>query len=387
MSKSKEPVRLRKRKMASGNISLYLDIYVDGKRTYEYLRLYLVPEASRADRETNRQTLQLAEAVRAKRLVEVQNGCYGFDAAYKLDTNFLDYYRSLCEQRLNKKGSLGNWGNWWSALKHLELYCSPSTTFRDITPQWIKGFKRYLDTATRVRDSRKKVDTVFNKRPLSQNSKLSYFNKLRACINQAVEDRILPHNPLRGIEGFKSEEKERVYLTLDEVRAMANTETNYPGLKRAFLFSCLTGIRKSDIQKMTWGEVTQQGEYTRIIFKQQKTGGQEYYDISPEAVPYMGERRGNEELVFYDFKYSAYTLFELKTWAVRAGVNKNLTFHSGRHTFAVLMIDLGADIYTVQKLLGHKFLATTQVYAKILDKRKQSAVSMIPKIDITEENK
>ena len=92
MAQSKEPVRLRQRKMSSGNTSLYLDIYLNGRRTYEYLHLYLIPETNRKDRETNRQTLLLAEAIKAKRVVEVRNGLYGFKDGYKLDTNFLDYY-------------------------------------------------------------------------------------------------------------------------------------------------------------------------------------------------------------------------------------------------------------------------------------------------------
>lgn len=380
MEKSKEPIRLRKRKLASGSISLYLDIYTGGKRSYEWLNLYLIPEKTRADKEKNKETLKLADAVRAKRVIELHDGRFGFEGAYKLDTNFLDYYRMLCEKRHNNPESLGNWGNWYSALRHIERYCSPDTTFRDVTPAFVQGFKDYLDTTARVHDSRKKAVTTEDSKPLSNSSKVSYFNKLRACINQAFEDRIIPHNPLRGIEGFKEEERERVYLTLEEVRAMAAAECKYPVLKRAFMFSCLTGLRKSDIEKMKRKEVRTQGEFTRIVFKQKKTGGQEYIDINPQAVAYMGDRRGDEDHVFANFSYSSYYLMELKRWAVRAGITKDITFHSARHTFAVLMLDLGADIYTVQKLLGHKELHTTQIYAKVMDKKKQEAAMLIPPI-------
>lgn len=81
------------------------------------------------------------------------------------------------------------------------------------------------------------------------------------------------------------------------------------------------------------------------------------------------------------FTYGSWTSLELQRWSLTAGLKKNLTFHCGRHTFAVLMLDLGADIYTVSKLLGHKELATTQIYAKVLDKNKQNAVSLIPNIE------
>ncbi len=380
MGAAKEPIRLRKRATPTGNVSLYLDIYLNGKRSYEYLKMYLVPEKTKADKEKNRQTWQLAEAVKAKRIVELQNGEFGFNAAYKLETNFLDYYRAMCEKRHGSTDSNGNWGNWHSCLKHLERYCRPNTTFKDITPEWIEGFREYLDKTARCRDKRKKIVTDEVSKPLSQNSKVSYFNKLRACINQAFDDRIIPHNPLRGIEGFRAGESERCYLTLDEVKAMAAAHCKYPALKKAFMFSCLTGIRKSDIEKMRWKEVQQQGEFTCIIFKQKKTGGQEYLDINPQAASYLGKRGKPDDRVFVGFKYSSYMITELRMWAVRAGITKDITFHSGRHTFAVLMLDLGAEIYTLQKLLGHKEIQTTQIYAKILDKKKQEAVSMIPNI-------
>jgi integrase len=379
-SAKKEPVRLREKALSNGSKSLYLDIYSDGKREYEFLKLYLVPAKTPLDKQQNKETLATAQAIKAKRQIELQNGEYGFTSQFKIDTLFLNYYRKMCEERQGTPESRGNWGNWYSCLKHLERYCTEKTTFKDVTTDWIEGFKDYLDNAAKDAYKRKNNDLAEAK-PLSQNSKVSYFNKLRACINQAFEDRIIPINPLRGVTGFKDEETERTYLTFDEVKKMAKTPCKYPVLKRAFLFSCLTGLRKSDIEKMIWGEVQTFGGQTRIIFKQKKTGGQEYLDINKQAEAYLGERRKNTDRVFAGFKYNSQTLLELRRWVLLSGITKDVTFHAGRHTFAVMMLDLGTDIYTVSKLLGHKELSTTQIYAKVLDKKKQEAVNLIPDIN------
>lgn len=375
---NKESIKLRKRKLPTGNTTLYLDIYRNGKREYEYLKLYLIPEKTRTDKEKNRETLKLAEAIKAKRTVELQNKEYGFKNDYADETKFFDYYRAMCEARLGKD-TRGNWGNWRSCLKHLEKYESnQDITFADITPKWVQGFKDYLEKEACAWgcDFRERIKD----HPLSRNSKLSYFNKLRACLNQAFEDRIISRNPMQGIEGFKAEEGTRMYLTLEEVKLLVQTECEYPNIKRAFLFSCLTGLRRSDILKLTWGEVHQQGDYTRIIFKQKKTGGQEYLDINDQAAKLMGERGANDEPVFTDIHSPSCTNEAIKRWVLRSGIKKDITFHCGRHTFAVLMLDLGTDIYTVSKLLGHRELSTTQIYAKVLDKNKQAAVSKIPDI-------
>ena len=378
-TKAKEPVTIRFKKLANGNQSIYLDVYRNGKRDYEFLKLYLVPEKTPFDKTQNKETLATAQAIKAKRQIELQNGEYGFANHFKTDTPFLNYYRKMCEERQGNPESRGNWGNWFSCLKHLERYCTEKTTFKDITTDWIDGFKDYLDNVAKDAYKRKSNDLAEAK-PLSQNSKVSYFNKLRACINKAFEERIIPVNPLRGVSGFKEEETERTYLTFDEVKKMAKTECKYPTLKRAFLFSCLTGLRKSDIEKMTWGEVQTFGDQTRIIFKQKKTGGQEYLDINKQAEAYLGERRNNTDRVFAGLKYNSQTLLELRRWVMISGITKDVTFHAGRHTFAVMMLDLGAEIYTVSKLLGHKELSTTQIYAKVLDKKKQEAVNLIPSI-------
>lgn len=373
---NKESIKLRKRKMPTGNTSLYLDIYRNGKREYEYLRLYLIPEKNRQDKEKNRETMKLAEAIKAKRTVELQNKEFGFKNDYAEDTLFFDYYEKMCKDRL---GSKGNWGNWKSCLRHMEKYePNRKITFAEITPKWVQGFKDYLEHEACAWgcDFRERQ----NDHPLSRNSKLSYFNKLRACLNAAFEERIISRNPLTGIEGFKQEEGTRMYLTLDEVKILSQTECEYPNIKRAFLFSCLTGLRRSDIINLTWGDIHQQGDYTRIIFRQKKTKGQEYLDINQQAAKLMGERKRDDEHVFTDIHSPSCTNEAIKRWVLRAGIKKDITFHCGRHTFAVMMLDLGTDIYTVSKLLGHRELSTTQIYAKVLDKNKQAAVSKIPDI-------
>lgn len=377
MAGSKEPIRLRKRLTSSGYYSLYLDIYHNGKRSYEYLKLYLIPEHTRADKEKNKETMRLADAIRAKRVVEFRNGEYGFRSHNNGNTNFYDYYMAMCEAR-RKSESTGNQNNWKGALTHLEQYDKNlrNRTFLEIDRNYILGFKEYLENRA---SAYHKHDT-YNTHALSVNSQSSYFEKLRSCLNQAYNEHIMPHNPLQGIRGIKMEDCKRMYLTIDEVRELAQTPCNFDGIRRSFLFSCLTGLRRSDIAKLTWGEIHQQGEFTRIIFRQKKTGGQEYLDIAPEAVALLGERGEADEHPFAKMYSDVYANMIIKNWCLQAGIDKNITFHCGRHTFATMMLDIGTDIYTVSKLLGHRELSTTQIYAKVLDKNKQEAVARIPQI-------
>lgn len=377
--KDRSSITLRQRTLPSGRTTLYLDIICNGRRKVESLKLFLVPETSRADKQKNKETLKLAEAIRAKRVVEVQNKEFGFKSDFAEDTNFYDYYVAITEKRLGTE-SRGNWGNWRSCLKHMEKY-DPNIkkrTFADITQDWVQGFRDYLEKEACAWgcDYRERIKD----HPLSKNSKLSYFNKLRACLNQAMEERIIQNNPIVGVERFKEAEGTRMYLTIEEVKTLAQTECEYPNIKRAFLFSCLTGLRRSDVLRLKWGDIHKQDGYTRIIFTQKKTGGLEYLDISAQASELLGERGKPNENVFTDIHSPSCTNEAIKRWVLRAGINKEITFHCARHTFAVMMLDLGTDIYTVSKLLGHRELSTTQRYAKVLDKNKQKAVSKIPDI-------
>ena len=110
-----------------------------------------------------------------------------------------------------------------------------------VDKEFVAGFKTYLE---------KKARTKSNAR-LSTNSQNSYFLKLKATLNQAVEDGIIPHSPAMSVKPAHVEDVHREYLTFDELQRLAKTECPYPVLKDAFLFSCLTGMRWSDINKLT----------------------------------------------------------------------------------------------------------------------------------------
>lgn len=362
-------VTLRKRKKGN-KISLYLDYYQNGKRNYEYLRLYLIPKPpqgslSKSERDENKKTLELAESIRSKRHFEIQNGVYGFKDQSKRKGSFIRYMEYLAEKR---KASTGNYENWNSTLKHLKKFCFLDVTFEQIDKNWLDDFKEYLLKNARTQSNQ----------ALSQNSASSYYNKVKAAIRQAFKEGIINLNPADQTDGIKAGEPEREFLTLDELQAVANADCEVPILKSAFLFSALTGLRWSDIFKLTWSEIQHSKEIGHYIrFTQKKTKGVETLPISEQAYNLLGEIGNRSDVVFKGLKYSAWYNLKLQQWVMKAGISKTITFHCARHTYATLQLTLGTDIYTVSKLLGHKDLKTTQVYAKIIDEKKREAANRI----------
>ena len=358
-------VTLRQR-TKNGKVSLYLDYYDKGKRKLEYLRLYLIDKPrTPEERSFNKKTLQLGESIRSKRQLELQNGIYGFQDTEKINSLFLTYFELLAEKR---RDSEGNYGNWLSALKHLKNWEKSNVRFADIDREWLEDLKYYFVHEAKTKQGR----------ALSKNSCVSYFNKVKAALKEAAKDGIILRNPAEDVDGIKEAETKREFLTLEELKRAATAYCEIEVLKNAFIFSALTGLRFSDIEKLTWGEIQyskENGNYIR--FKQKKTKGQETLPIAEDALKYMGERKEGNEKVFKDLTYSDFNNAKLREWMIRAKVEKHITFHCARHTYATLQLTLGTDIYSVSKLLGHKSLKTTEVYAKIIDEKKIEAANRI----------
>lgn len=382
-------ITLKKKKLQNGRNSYYIEFYKgsirdeNGKlkhnRSFEYLKLYeFIEPKSAIEKKKNKESLITAQEILAIRKADFIQGKYGIQNGNKGRVRLLDYYAKVKDEK-KKESSLSNYNTWHSTEKYLIRYCPNHITMADVDKDFVKGFKSYLDNDARS----------VNGLRLAQNSKYTYFNKFRSALKEAYENGYLSENFGYKVKSFQEQESQREYLTIDELKAISLTDCKYPVLKRAFIFSCLTGLRWSDIFKMKWDEVREEGkdengiEVNRIVFKQQKTDGMEYLYISQQARDLLGVRQLNSERVFVGLRYGTTFNSAILRWMQLSGIRKHITFHSARHTNAVLLLENGADIYTVQKRLGHKEIRTTEIYAKIIDKKMKEAGNIIPKIDIT----
>ncbi|SDX63945.1 Site-specific recombinase XerD [Hydrobacter penzbergensis] len=282
----------------------------------------------------------------------------------KAEKNFVEYFKKLADKR-----KASNHDNWISAYNYLETFTRGILKFADLDEKFCNAFKDYLLTTKSNKSS---------KTTLSQNSAFSYFNKLKATLKQAYKDGYLQADLNAKVEPIKQAETRRNFLTIEELNKLVKTECNNPLLKRAALFSALTGLRFSDIQKLVWGEIYHSVENGYSIqFTQQKTKGVEVLPISQQAYQLLGEPKRSTDKVFEGLTYSAYENKHLYQWIGAAGITKDITFHCFRHTFATLQLSKGTDIYTVSKMLGHRELKTTQIYAKVIDQTKREAADKI----------
>lgn len=375
-------ISLNKRTLKDGRISLSIEYYrgsevnEEGKRrhirSFENLDTYLFgnPKTS-AEKKHNKEGLEFAENVLSIRKAEFVQGKFDLKNTTKSKRTFLNYFEEKTEEK-QKQDSSNNYGNWFSTLQHLNKIISKNLTFDEVDEELIKKVRHYFDHVARTKSDL----------PLSQNSKYSYFNKFKAALRSAFDDGYLSINYATKIKSFEQAESQREYLTFDELQALAKAECKYPILKKAFLFSCLSGLRWSDINTLIWSEVRDEGEFSKVNFRQEKTDGVEYLYISAQARELLGERQDQLDRVFRELKYGMTYNTEIIRWCNRAGVPKHITFHSARHTNAVLLLDNGADIYTVSKRLGHRELRTTQIYSKMIDKKNKEAAELIPKLNI-----
>lgn len=338
--KLKAPVQIRFKQLANGNQSIYLDYYtgdvirkenyVGGKRKYEFLKLYLIPERTREDKVKNEATLALAKAIQSKRIVEIQNDAHGFQNTNKSKANLLDYMESIGKQSA-ERGS-GNYARTvLNTIRALRLFRGDYIAFRDVDKEFLSEFTDFL----RQMPKASKYGVRKTRGVLGNNSVVSYYGTLRTAINRAYKEGIITVNPTKEFDfasKVRQEPSRREYLTIEELKLLIATPCRHEIIKQAFLFSCLCGLRVSDIRKLTWSDLQQSGGRVRIEIKMQKTKEPLYLPISNEALKWLPERGEAKDGDFiFPLTHEGTVNDTLQHWAKVAGITKHISFHGLRH--------------------------------------------------------
>jgi site-specific recombinase XerD len=352
-------VRLRKRALPSGKVQLFLDIYLNGLRRRKSLALYLTP-----DRRENKDIMRLAEAIRAKKALELHADESGLDSGQKKHIGVVAFAKSVYESKGTHTEQV-----YRCAFEHFEEFAGKGITFDRLTPRLCESFKGFL----------------LKTKHLNENSAGAYFARFRTVLNYAVREQIISRNPAAGISIRKPESLPK-YLTLEEVQQLSKTECGNRAVKDAFLFSCVTGLRYEDVDSLTWDQIRDGA----LEFTQKKTSASERMPLASAALVILEKQGDAKKGIRVKREHEPEIVFKLparqtvdkvlKSWGRRAGLPKSISFHKARHTFATLALSSGVDIYTTSKLLGHKNLATTSIYAKVVDEKKKEAVSKLPDI-------
>ena len=369
----KEPVRVRTKKLADGSESYYLDIYVDGKRSYEFLKMYHLPEVNAAVREQNRATRAAVETIKSQRIIDITNSKAGIktkSAWAKLAlADWMERFYALQERK-----GIRNIEKLRSVIKVVNQY-GRNTKMGDIDKKWALGFIDWIQHTYKGRTGR----------PVSQGTVVSYISQLSIALNAAVRAECLGENPfmrLSAAERVKKPESKRQFLTIEEMKTLIATDCRSEIVKQAYLFSCYSALRLSDIENLRWKDlVCNDGRYM-IATVQQKTSTPIYTPLSRNAIRWLPERKTDNDnaLIFAALPSRPTTNKILGQWVKKAGIDKKITYHTSRHTFGTMMMTVGADLYTTCKLMGHADVRTTQIYAKIVDSKKIEAVGMVDKL-------
>ena len=347
-------VKLRQRTLSDGTVSLYLDIYNKGRRKFEWLDIRLS-----GNRETDKAILQIANKIAAERALEIACFKYDFNPAKP----HLDFYQYI--DKIIRTKNPGNQHIYHLFLVHFKRYAGSTVQFCHLTSNFCSDFYSYLQSQLH----------------LSQTTRSLYFIKLRTVVHQAIREGIILKDPTSQVILGHSEHYPR-FLTLTELQSMVETDCSNSTVRNAFLFGCCTGLRISDIYRLKWSDLHQ----NRIEIVQLKTQRRLTIPLNKTAFSVLSAQSSNQEHIF-NFPHFRTINRTLKRWAKAAGIDKPVTFHWSRHTFATLALSAGVDIYVVSKLLGHSKLATTSIYAQLIDKTREEAYNKLPQLSIPAEKK
>lgn len=338
------------------DFSLLLEFNLNGKRQREYLKIIIQGTKSLNKKELEK--LYYVSLLRDQKELELFADERNFSLINQVSKiKFFDYYLEIAKKK--------TFYSYMGSLKHLKdfskkYYGNTDLTFNNITHDFCNKFIEYLLTK------------------IQQNTVRTYLNSFSAVLNNAVKEKIISDNPLKKGH-IKYVDSKREFLTEKELFDFAKQDTQYRLIRNAFLFSCQTGLRLGDIRALTFKDIKE----GYLYFRQLKTKGVERMKLSSDAIKILEEQKVGKlekDNVFPLINSKAHLNEHLRSIVSSAMISKHISFHCGRHTFATRCITNGVDIYTVSKLLGHRDIKHTQIYAKLIDTKKDEYIDKIPQI-------
>ena len=328
-----------------------------------------------AEREENKNVLELAKRIRFERGQEFLESSEGYrlrEAARKVD--FLEYFRNyynayqLKDRHVIKIAFV----RFYDYLAETPKYAFYTRGIKPaaVTPAMVEGFAAYLKPRSRGTGA------------------ATIYRRFKKVVRKAVKDGIMKRNPCDGITiPCDDMTITKDVLSVEEVRKMHST--HYPReseeVRRAFLFCCYAGVRFCDVTELRYKNVDYSNRLLR--FTQKKTEGRSAH--SGVVTPLNGTLltligmppKGDLNALIFVLPSFAACLNHLKRWTAAAGIPKRITWHSARHSFALNILNNGANIKTVSALLGHSSILMTEKYTRAVDSLKAAAIDSLPPLD------
>lgn len=380
-------VEIKERKLTAGNRSLYLEYYEKGFRKKENLHLYLVPDDAPNARKINGQTYSKAREIQAQRILnppsfESKKKKPGENERAKTMTWLQwcdDYIQSAIDCENSRKMIQHKEVVRKRIVAYLKRIRKPDILLKDVGRDVISGLFKYMRD-----DYRNPGQIKADGGRLADFTLVLFEETVKAIFNKAVRDGLIPFNPIQDLakeERFHVPDKHREYLTTDELKRFLAVETQTQAeqtVQKAFGFSCMTGLRLGDMQRLRWSDIKTVGEVQAVSIIQHKTKRLVTVPLNDLALSLLPPRpaNGEDSIIFPLVKKPDNVAKYVRRIKEKAGIEKDFTYHSSRHSAATLAITAGAELYSVSKILGHGSIVSTQVYASVNMEKKAEAVNL-----------
>ena len=402
-NKAKENPKLEQNVLVDGRISLYLEYYLGREETpvlddngnpvlyetgkmmgkpkvhikhnrrKENLQLYLIAKPrTPAERQQNKETLELATKIRAEREQQFKESMLGYRLKKDRNINFLDYYQAYIDSYTKKdlrmiKIALNRFKDFLK--EHYPLYefsIKPDL----ITKEMMERFVEYLQS-----------------RSVGEGAK-SIYQRFKKVVRYAIDHEVMLKDPCKGVVCKVDEQILRKdVLSMDEIQSLiqCHYDNENPNVRRAFILCLYCGLRFCDVKDLTYKNI----DYTNRLlkFEQNKTKGHSansgvVIPLNDGLLSLIGEVPENLDTSIFNLPTYESCCKSVKRWVKRAGINKHISWHCARHSFAVNILNNGANIRTVASLLGHSGLKHTEKYTRAVDKLKSEAINSLPELNL-----